>query len=585
MRQAREKPQDGGGWIAERLRAYGVELLFTLCGGHISPILVAAKQAGIRVIDTRHEATAVFAADAVARLTGKVGVAAVTAGPGMTNALTAAVNARFAESPLVVFGGATATVLRGRGALQDMDQLALAHGVFKACWRVERLRELVGAVDAAFFAALEGVPGPVFVELPVDLLYPERVVRDWYGVNRPQGKGSSFGQKLEQLALRFHLARLFQLGKEPGAPAPLPPAPEVDWLALVRAARALKKAKRPVLLLGSQVVLDPQKLVALVEAVEALRLPVYLSGTARGLLGRSHPLLLRHRRREALREADCVVLAGVPCDFRLEYGRSVSRRATLIAIHRSPIELYRNRRPTVALLGDPASALLELAKRVASQLVWESWLRELQKRDQEREAEIQAAAEVRLPDGIQPLKLLRVLDALLPQDSLLIGDGGDFVGTAAYTVRPPQPLSWLDPGPFGTLGVGGGFALGAKLARPSSEVWVLWGDGSVAYSLAEFDTFARHGVPIIGLVGNDASWAQIARDQVELLGDPVGTELVRADYHRAAEALGGVGIRLQSEDEIAEGLTWAQKEARAGKPVLVNAHLGRSLFRKGSISL
>ncbi len=574
---------NGGKDVVSRLRAHRIEELFTLCGGHISPILVAAKQEGIRVVDTRHEATAVFAADAVARLTGKVGVAAVTAGPGVTNAITAAVNASMAQSPLLLLGGATATILRGRGSLQDIDQLGLVREAFKACWRVDRVRELATGIDVALATARDGVPGPVFVELPVDLLYPEAVVREWYGMEKP--KGRSIASRMERLVLQWHLARLFR--KAELAPAALEPPKVSEWdrIALWRAERVLRKAKRPLLLVGSQSVLDPSRVPGLVQAVESLGLPVYLSGTARGLLGRGHPLLLRHRRREALREADCVVLAGVPCDFRLDYGRTIPRQAAVIAANRSRVDLFRNRRPQVAALIDPSSFLTELANRTGPRPVWGEWLAQLQQRDVQREAEIAAESRVRLPDGVQPLALLRALDEQLPSDAVLIGDGGDFVGTAAYAVRPPGPLSWLDPGPFGTLGVGGGFAIGAKLARPTAEVWVLWGDGSVAYSLAEFDTLVRHGLPVIGVVGNDASWAQIARDQVAILGDPVGTELCRSDYHLAAEALGGVGMLVKSEDEISQALAEAQRVVQTGKPVLLNVQLGRSLFRKGSISL
>lgn len=574
---------DGGSRVVDRLKEHGVTHLFTLCGGHISPLLVAARRSGIRVVDTRHEATAGFAADALARLTGKVGVAAVTAGPGVTNVLTPAVNARLAQSPLLVLGGATATILRGRGSLQDIDQMSLAAAAFRTIARAERLGRLELLLEQLLWAARDGVPGPVFLELPVDLLYPESVVRDWYGVEPRKGRGSPL-QWIERQYLRWHLRRIFR-GASRSEPLAAPTPPEPEWLDLWRAVRALQRAERPVLLVGSQALIEPRVAPLLQGSIEALGVPVYLSGSARGLLGREHPLLLRHRRREALREADCVILAGVPCDFRLDYGRTISRRAVLLAANRSREELFLNRRAQVPLVADPARFLLRLVERVAPRAPWRAWVDRLRKRDAEREAEIAEQASSRLPDGVQPLALLRELDARLPQEALVIGDGGDFVGTAAYTVRPPGPLSWLDPGPFGTLGVGAGFALGAWAARPQSEIWVLWGDGSVAYSLAEFDTFLRHGVPLIGVVGNDGSWAQIARDQVELLGDPVGTELLRSDYHRAAEALGGVGFLVEREEEIPAALESAQREARAGKAVLVNVRLGRSLFRKGSISL
>ncbi|MBP1641599.1 MAG: Acetolactate synthase [Acidobacteria bacterium] len=577
----------GGDLVAEVLAARGVTTLFTLCGGHISPLLTGARARGIRVVDTRHEAAAVFAADATARLTGRPGVAAVTAGPGLTNTVTAVENARLAQSPVVVLGGATATVLRGRGSLQDIDQLALAAPLFKWSARAERVAELAPLVERAFREAAAGVPGPVFVECAVDLLYPEAVVREWYGVApRPGEPPATIVRRLERAWLGLHLRRAFAPDRSrarPGAVVPGPPPPAAG--AVRRAARALARAARPVLVVGSQATLEPAAIPALVAALESLGAPVWLSGMARGLLGAEHPLLLRHRRKDALKEADLVVLAGVPCDFRLDYGRSIARGATLVAANRSAEDLRRNRQPSIAAHGDPALFLSALAGRLPGGAPRPEWLATLRRREDEREAEIAGQAAEVPSAGLNPLWLLRELDAFLDGHALLIADGGDFVGTAAYTVRPRSPLGWLDPGAYGTLGVGGGFALGARLARPEAEVWVLYGDGSCAYSLAEFDTYARHGVPVIAVVGNDASWAQIARDQVAVLGDDVGTRLAPADYHRAAEALGGRGLRVERPGELRPALEQARAWARQGHAVLLNALLAPSSFRKGSISL
>ncbi len=353
-----------------------------------------------------------------------------------------------------------------------------------------------------------------------------------------------------------------------------------------RAAKALARAGRPVLVVGSQAMLHAVEPAELAATLERLGVPVYLSGMARGLLGSEHPLLLRHRRREALRDADCVLLAGVPCDFRLDYGRAIRRGAELIVANRSSEDLRRNRRPTIAALGDAALFLGALAARADGlDIAWADWLETLQRRDAERGREISAQAAARPGEGIDPVTLLDELDDFLDERALLVADGGDFVGTAAYVVRPRSPLGWLDPGAFGTLGVGGGFALGAKLARPGAEVWVLYGDGSLAYSLAEFDTFVRHRVPVIALVGNDASWGQIARDQVPALGDAVGTELAPTEYQRAAEGLGGRGLRIERPEEIPGAFAQARAWAAAGHPVLINARLAPSDFRKGSISL
>jgi len=585
-----EPRRHGGDLVSEVLARHGVRTLFTLCGGHISPILVGAKALGIRVADVRHESAAVFAADATARLTGIPGVAAVTAGPGLTNVATAVQNARMAQSPVVVLGGATATILKGRGSLQDIDQESLATPLFKWQGRARRLRELAPLVSEAFWRAAEGVPGPVFVECPVDLLYPEAMVREWYGVTQPV-RGAAIAKRIERAVLGHHLGRLFHGGLARAGEAidrleaSSPPPPEAAAGTVRRAARRLAGSRRPVVVVGSPALVDPERVPELVTALETFGAPVWLSGMARGLLGADHPLLFRHRRKEALREADLVLLAGVPCDFRLDYGRSIGGGARVVAAHRDRDELTRNRAPSVAALGDPARFLIRVAEASGAPPDRSAWFETLRAREDEREADIARSAEATAEAGVSPLALLRALDARLDERALLVADGGDFVGTASYVVRPRSPLSWLDPGVFGTLGVGGGFALGAAIARPDAETWLLWGDGSVGFSLAEFDTFARLGVPVIALVGNDASWAQIARDQVTALGDAVGTELAPTDYERAAEGLGGVGLRIDCPEEIGPVLDEACRRAADGAAVLVNARLAPSDFRKGSISL
>ncbi len=583
---------NGGELVAAVLQAQGVEFLYTLVGGHISPILVAAKAAGIRVVDTRHEATAVFAADATARLTGRPGVAAVTAGPGVTNTLTAVKNAQMAQSPVVLIGGAAPTALQGRGALQDIDQLSLFTTVVKWSKAVRRVKDLVPALEEAFRQAQSGAPGPVFVECPVDLLYDEAMVRQLYGAAR---SGKTLGQRAVNVYLRWHVDRLFAGAERQQAGPAIVVAPSAPSPGQVRqAAERLRRAQRPVLIVGSQATLDAPRVAGVAAALARIGAPVYLSGMARGLLGRDHPLQLRHKRREALREADFVLLAGVPCDFRLDYGNHIRSSAFYLSVNRSRKDLNKNRKPDLGILGDPGLFLRALADELARSAPLSSgrgaggegrnWLETLRQRDDARNAEI--AAQAAQPAGhVNPLHLLRELDQEIGPHAILVADGGDFVGSAAYTVQPPGPLTWLDPGPFGTLGVGAGFALGAKLCRPEAEVWILYGDGSAGYSLVEFDTFVRHGLPVIAVVGNDAGWSQIAREQVELFGDDVATVLTHADYHRVAESFGGAGFRLDDPELADELLQQARQAAAAGRPALVNAILGRSDFRKGSISL
>ncbi len=572
----------GGDLIASVLAAQGTPFLFTLCGGHISPILVGCKQRGIRVIDTRHEATAVFAADAVARLTGRPGVAALTAGPGLTNTITAVKNAQIAQSPVIVLGGAAATALKGRGSLQDIDQMALFAPHVKWARAVRRVRDLVPALERAFYEAQHGVPGPVFVECPVDLLYDATLVRQWYVTG---SKPRSLADRAVAFYLARHVERLFA-GAHQAAPAPriAPDPPRPNSAQTRQAAERLRRAERPLLLVGSQALLDASAAPKVARAIERLGIPVYLSGMARGLLGKDHPLQMRHQRRAALKDADLVLLAGVPCDFRLDYGRHIRRSAGYIAANRSHHDLTMNRRPDIGILGDPGQFLCQLADLLPNQGRWEAWQAQLHERDTARNAEIARQVQERT-SKINPVHLCSEIEAALAPNSILVGDGGDFVATASYIVSPRGPLNWLDPGAFGTLGVGAGFALGAKLCHPEAEVWVLFGDGALGYSIAEFDTFVRHGLPVIAVVGNDAGWTQIAREQVEILHDDVGTVLAPTDYHRVAAGFGATGLALDDPELIPDVFQQARLAAQAGQPVLINAMLGKTDFRKGSISM
>jgi thiamine pyrophosphate-dependent acetolactate synthase large subunit-like protein len=581
---------NGGEIIAKVLVKHGVKFLFTLSGGHIAPIFVEAKRAGIRIVDVRHEANAVFAADAVARLSGSPGVAAVTAGPGLTNTITAVKNAQLAQSPIILLGGATATILKGKGALQDIDQMALMKPHVKWAAAAKKLKDFAPLMDMAFKVCREGVPGPVFIECPVDLLYDEKVVREWYQKDdkRPP---RNLQEKLIRWYIGRHLNKIFSgsdtidVNRKPEEYR----IPSFSPSQVNSAAQFLSRAKKPLFVIGSQAVLEPGLTSKLARAIENIGVPIYLSGMARGLLGEDHHLQMRHKRREALRDADLVMLAGVPCDFRLDYGRHIRGSAVYISVNRSRHDLYLNklnRRPKLAIHGDPETFILELGSALDGRTkdAFAGWISELTARDNEREKEIDSQAAEEL-DAINPLKLFRELNDTLDDSSILVADGGDFVATASYTLDPRGPLSWLDPGAFGTLGVGGGFALGAKLVRPEAEVWIIWGDGSSAYSLAEFDTFSRHKIPVIGLIGNDACWTQIARDQVVMLKDDVASVLAYSDYHLTAKGYGADGVRIDRIEDFQMAVSKAREAVAQGRPFLINAIIGKSEFRKGSISM
>jgi acetolactate synthase-1/2/3 large subunit len=583
-RQVLKALQHGGDRVAAALQAQSVTHVFTLCGGHISPILSASKARGIRIVDVRDEVTAVFAADASARLTGRPGVAAVTAGPGITNTITALKNAQLAQSPVVLIGGAAPTALQGRGALQDIDQRPLVEPHVKRFLKMQRVRDLGPAVAEAFALAQSGVPGPVFIECPVDLLYDEATIRQWYA--DAAGKGNSLPDRALRWYLKRHAERMFA-----GSQQTTPPdtqqvhTPHAAEGSLQAAVAALRASQRPLMVIGSQAVVQAGEAHALAAAVHKLGIPVYLSGMARGLLGRDHPLQMRHQRRNALREADCVLLAGVPCDFRLDYGKHVRRSAKLIAANRSAKDARMNRRPDVLALGDAGQFIRRLADGLGSPgSGWAAWCDTLRGRDAEREAEI--AAQAAVPGAhVNPLAFFRALEAEAGANAVFVADGGDFVATASYVLHPRSPLSWLDPGAFGTLGVGAGFAIGAAQARPDSEVWIVWGDGACGWGLAEFDSLVRQRIPVIAVVGNDAGWTQIAREQVKMLHDDVATVLARSDYHKVVAGFGAEGLLVRHMTEVRPALKRARELARQGKAVLVNVWLDKTEFREGSLSM
>ena len=577
---------NSGDIIGQVLRQQGVKFLFTLCGGHISSILTGAKKEGIRIIDVRDEVNAVFAADAVGRITGFPGVAAVTAGPGVTNSITALKNAQLAQSPVILLGGAAPSVLKNRGALQAIDQISLVKSITKLAVTIRRNCDILSVLENAFEVCRSGVPGPVFIECPIDMLYNESIVRRLYGVETHSQREGGLKSRLLDFYLRRHVDKTFACEFEdmqPGRAKVI--SPDLDAGMVSRAVELIGVSQKPVLVIGSQAMLHPAEINKLAQAVEALSMPVYLAGMARGLLGQNHPSQMRHQRRKALKDADLVLLAGIPCDFRLNYGRSFGSQTRIISVNRSRTDLRLNCRPDLAVLSDPFLFLCALAEVFAPESSdWEKWTRQLQNNDAEREKSISGKSE-ELTEFINPLHLLKKLNEVIDDKSIIVADGGDFVASAAYILRPPGPLTWLDPGVFGTLGVGAGFAMASGLIRPESTVWLIYGDGAAGFSLQEFDTFARHKIPVIAVIGNDAGWTQIARDQVPILGDDVATVLERSDYHRVAEAFGGKGFLLDKPEDIARVFKEAKQAAKEGYPVLVNALIGKTDFRKGSISV
>lgn len=577
---------NGGELVAQVLKKQGVNFLFTLSGGHIAPIIVGAKNQGLRVIDVRQESTAVYAADAISRLTGVPGVAAVTAGPGITNSITAIKNAQMSESPLILLGGATATILKGRGSLQEMDQIKLCKSIVKWAASVKKFSDIPNILEKAFHIAKSGVPGPVFVEFPIDILYNEKLVKEWYGIQFKDSKPKNITDRVIKWYLQRHVKKLFADSKKSKVISVREEnnQPQIEQKSIEKVISYMNEAESPVLIIGTQAVLMKKNINELADAVKILGIPVYLTSMARGLLGGDYSLNFRHSRTKALKEADLVILAGVTIDFRLNYGRIINKKTTIISINQSHKILKKNRRPTMGIKTNPANFLIVLSKeKPNAKNNWKDWLKKLKTREHERDEEIKIISEIKT-EYINPLFLCKKLNDSIAPNSIIIGDGGDFIATASYIVKPRIPLSWFDPGPFGTLGVGAGFALAAKLVHPEAEVWLLYGDGTAGYSIIEFDTFVRHKIPIIGIVGNDAGWTQCEREQVEFLNDNVGTNLNYSGYHLVAKGFRAKGLLLDNSGDIEATLQKAKIHANKGHPVVINALIGKTDFRKGSIS-
>ena len=572
-------PQNGGHLVAEVLQRNNVQWIFTLCGGHISPILTACNQKEIKVIDVRHEATAVFAADAVSRLSNNIGVAAVTAGPGLTNIITAITNAQLAQVPLLILGGATATVLKGRGSLQDINQLALVKSNTKFSATIKRVRDIKPTLEKVISISKSGVPGPVYIELPVDILYPESIVREWYGL---KSASRSMPWWLTRY-LNWNVNRIFKNKDKFYNIANTRIDKDISYKHILKVVEFLNTKNKPVLLIGSQAMSKRDIFIELANAVKKLNIPTYVSGMARGLLSKSEMPIYRHARKKALQEADGVILAGVACDFRLDYGRNINHKAKIISINLSRKDLYKNRKPQKAIIGSSSKFLISLSKKYSGN-GWGNWHKTLLNRDHQRIEKILTESRKKT-EFINPLKICTAINEHTKKGDIIIADGGDFVATASYIIRPCSLGGWLDPGVFGTLGVGAGFILGSYLSNPDSIIWAIYGDGAFGYSLMEFDTFIRHKIPVIAVIGNDAGWTQITRDQVEILKDPIGTSLTYTKYHEAIIALGGVGFSIENENDITPVLLQARKSAEAGNAVSINVKIGKTDFRKGSISI
>lgn len=542
----------GGELVARVLQGAGVGHIFTLCGGHILPIYDGCVTAGIGVVDTRHEQAAAHAADAYARLTRNVGVAVVTAGPGVTDAVTGVANAHSARSPLLLIGGAAPLGLRGLGALQEMEQVALLRPITKGAWSVAETRQIPEVLTTAIRTALTGRPGPVFVEIPVDLL-----------LNRVE-------DRLAPIPTGY-------VHRAPTLP---------DAAGIERLARLLGTAERPLIMAGGGVYWDDAA-GALDAFARAAGAPVFMNGAGRGTLPHGHPLAFQHARGWALAHADVVLVLGAPLDFRLGYGRppSFAEDARVCMIDCDAEELGRNRPLEIGLVGHLGRTLAVLREALATPpAARETWRRAVAARERAAREKLEAQA-VSEAVPVSHYRWAAEIARVVTPDTIVVGDGGDVVGCASKLVPLARPGQWLDPGPFGCLGVGPSFAVAAKLLHPDRRVLLVAGDGAFGLNGMEMETAVRFGLPLTCIVGNDGGWGQIRSPQLAFFGEAraVATSLPTTRYDLMVEALGGRGALLTDPREIGPAL---ERALGSGEVWCLNVVLDPEAYRKtGQVSM
>jgi acetolactate synthase-1/2/3 large subunit len=515
----------GGDLALATLRAYGVSEMFTLSGGHVFPLYDAAHKAGFPLYDVRHEQSAVFAAEAVAKLTRRPGLAVLTAGPGVTNGVSGLTSAFFNASPVVVLGGRAPQFRWGAGSLQEMDHLPIVASVTKHASTVFATDDVPGQLGGALTTALTAHRGPVFLDLPLEVIF-----------------GSGSGE----------------------IPAPDVPVIEPDPADVAKAAVLIAEAERPVIIAGSDVY-GGNAVAELREAAEALGVPVFTNGMGRGALPPEHPLAFVKARRAALGGADVVVVIGTPLDFRLGFGDFDG--AQVIHVVDAPTQRATHVETAVSPAGDLRLILSQIASYTGDRVSHDDWiasLRQVEDAAKERDAAAMAADS----DPIKPARVYGELRRVLDRDAVTIGDGGDFVSYAGKYLEPATPGSWLDPGPYGCLGTGLGYAMGARVTYPDRQICVLFGDGAAGFSLMDVESLARQKLPVVMVVGNNGIWGLEKHPMQAMYGYDVAADLQPGlRYDAVVSALGGAGETVAKAADLGPAL---KRAFDSGVPYLVN---------------
>ena len=525
----------GGRLVARALRGYGVTKLFTLSGGHLFSIYDGCRAEGIDIVDVRHEQAAAFAAEGWAKVTRTPGVCALTAGPGVTNGMSAMASAAQNNSPMLVLGGRAPAFRWGQGSLQEIDHVPFVAPVVKSAATAEATADIPRLLRDAMTAAITPHSGPAFIDFPLDQVFGEADV--------------------------------------PAAADALPEpwtGPGADAAQIDRAAALLRDAERPVIMAGTGLYWGRGE-EALRALAEELRIPVFLNGLGRGCLPADHELAFSRARSAGLSQADVALVIGVPLDFRLGFGAVFAEDAQVIAIDVAEPARAHPRAPSAELYGALPATLENLrtaagpsGEAATARQVWVASLRATE--TERRAAEAGELTDARAP--LHPMRIYGELAQLLDRDAIVVGDGGDFVSYAGRVVDSYRPGCWLDPGPYGCLGSGPGYALAAKLAHPDRQVVLLLGDGAFGFSGMEFDTLARHGVAVVGVMGNNGIWALEKHPMEAIYGYSVAADLTpQTRYDAVAAALGCHGELVSAPAELRPAL---ERAFASGRPALVN---------------
>ena len=548
----------GGHLVAKALKNEGVDTIFTLCGGHIIDIYDGCIDEGIRIIDVRHEQTAAHAADGYARQTGRLGCVVTTAGPGCTNAVTGVATAFRSESPILHIGGQSSLTQHKMGSLQDLPHVDMMKPITKFASGVFSTERIADMISMAARECFSGAYGPSYLEIPRDILDAEvqtaRVV-----VPKPGSYRSSV--------------------KTIGDPA------DIEKLADI-----LVKAERPAVLLGQQVWSSRGHEDA-INFVRALDIPAYMNGASRGMLPQSDPHHFDRTRSDAFKNADVILIVGTPFDFRMGYGKRISKEATLVQVDQSYATVGKNRDISLGLAGDPGAILAAVSQAATGRIddgarqQRQKWMVELR--------EIEATKLDKLmpmfttdQNPIHPYRLAYEINEFLGEDTIYIGDGGDIVTISAQAVRPRNPGQWMDPGALGSLGVGTGFSMAAKLAHPNKEVVCLYGDGAFGMTAFDMETAQRFGAPYLAVVGNNSAMNQIRYGQLSKYGEErgdVGNKLGDVPFSKFGDMIGGYGEEVTEAGQIQPAMQRAREAiAKTGKCAVVNVWVDPNEYAPGT---